>query len=119
MIDGKWDEGEEVYIDDVKGGTLNSKDVYAGRKVEMAWVEKQKVFMKVPIEMARQECARIYDMKWIDTRKGDIVRSRLVVREIKARKGHQRKVGSINGVCSYATCRRSQGIDLAHADAEG
>ena len=92
MIDGKWDEGEEVYIDDVKGGTLNSKDVYAGRKVEMAWVEKQKVFMKVPIEMARQEGARIYDMKWIDTRKGDIVRSRLVVREIKARKGISEKL---------------------------
>ena len=86
---GEWDD---EYVDDIKGGALDADMVRAGRAEEIDWIMKQKVFMKVPIETARNENARINDMKWIDTKKGDKVRSRLVVREIKARKRADEKL---------------------------
>lgn len=43
-----------------------------------------KVFTKVPLETAQKEQGSLHDMKWVDTQKGDKVRSRLVVRDIKA-----------------------------------
>lgn len=88
---GTWDD-EEVYVDDAKGGVLDTRLVKAGRAEEMEWILKQKVFTKVPVEMAIAEQGHLYDLKWVDVQKGEKVRSRLVVREIKARKRDHEKL---------------------------
>ena len=86
LLGSEWD-AEDSYIDDVRGGALDTKEVEQARAVEMDWISARKVFTAVPIEQARKENAKILDMKWIDAKKSaGIVRSRLVVREIKARK---------------------------------
>lgn len=79
-------EYEEAYVDDISGKQLSTEDVRTARRLEMEWIEKQNVLQKVPLETALAEQGRLHDMKWIDKQKGPIVRSRLVVREIKARK---------------------------------
>ena len=94
---GEWtdehiDDIKDEYVDDVKGGMLDPDMVRAGRKEEIDWIVKQKVFTKISMETAKNENARIHDMRWIDTLKGEKVRSRLVVREIKARKRADEKL---------------------------
>eukprot|EP00971_Amphidinium_carterae_P286210 5683005-Amphidinium_carterae.1 len=90
---------EGAYWDDVHGGWLPREAVEEARAHELDWVHRQKVYHKVPRSEVR---GRLLDLKWVDTDKGAgaagklFVRSRLVVRDIKARKtsaeqlaGHQ------------------------------
>ena len=94
LVDGQWDwhdpgtneDDGEIYFDDARGGQLDPAQVREGQRLEMEWITKQKVFVEVPLEQGLAEQGRLHDMKWINTKKGEIVRSRLVVREIKARK---------------------------------
>ena len=85
--EGVWTE----YWDDVNGTWLRSDLVAAARELELAWVKKQGVYTKVSIEECYAKTGRApISLRWIDTNKGDDdhpnYRSRLVAREIKAKK---------------------------------
>ena len=77
------DEDDEEYEEE-----LDPEDpmVKAAEAEEMAWIAKRQVYEKVPLAECTAKQGRPHDMKWVRTRKGDGVRARLVVREIKARK---------------------------------
>ena len=91
-------EDVEQYWDDVNGGFLPPDRVREARQIELDYLRKQEVYEKVPLE----ECLRETNGKgpittrWIDTNKGDPAnpnfRSRLVVREIKARKSPEERI---------------------------
>ena len=85
-------EGEHlVFWDDVNGGYLDPVRVTAARKDEMSWVDKQELLDIVEVSQCYEETGKApITLKWVDTNKGDEqdpnYRSRLVVREVKARK---------------------------------
>ena len=82
------DDGKGQYVDDVKGGILDSDGVVRARAEEMRYVWKHKLYSKVP----RQRC---YDTTgkgpvktgWVDTNTGceekPNLRSRFVAKEYK------------------------------------
>ncbi|CAK0893091.1 unnamed protein product, partial [Prorocentrum cordatum] len=79
------------YWDDVHGGYLEAGLVAQARAVEREWVKKQELIEIVPRSLAFAETGRPpIPLKWVDTNKGDAerpnYRSRLVVKEIKAKK---------------------------------
>ncbi|CAK0813925.1 unnamed protein product [Prorocentrum cordatum] len=79
------------YWDDVNGGYLEAGLVAQARAVEREWVKKQELIEIVPRSQAFAETGRPpIPLKWVDTNKGDAerpnYRSRLVVKEIKAKK---------------------------------
>ncbi|CAK0809617.1 unnamed protein product, partial [Prorocentrum cordatum] len=79
------------YWDDVNGGYLEAGLVAQARTVEREWVKKQELIEIVPRSQAFAETGRPpIPLKWVDTNKGDAerpnYRSRLVVKEIKAKK---------------------------------
>ena len=85
------------FIDDVTGTPLEAAMVQAARMEEIKWVKQEKIYSKVPLSqcMARTGKAPI-DYRWIDVNKGDDLRqnyrSRIVAREIKARKALSEKL---------------------------
>ena len=90
---GEWYE----YWDDVHGVQLDKKLVEEARQVERDWVKKQGVYEVVPLTMCFEETGkRPISLRWIDTNKGDSLRpnyrSRMVVREIKARKSPSEQI---------------------------
>ena len=70
----------------MKGGPLDPEMVRSARKEEIDWVLYHKVFEIVDEEECTRSGAGKLDLRWVDTRKGAGVRSRVVVRELKARK---------------------------------
>ena len=78
--------------DDQQGNLLDPIKVKEGKREESEWVLKQKLFDYVP----RSECAerqgRPYSLKWVLKNKGEKVRARLVVREIKRAKSEYEKL---------------------------
>eukprot|EP00971_Amphidinium_carterae_P292147 5799547-Amphidinium_carterae.1 len=86
------------YWDDVFGGWLPVKEVEEARALELQWLKKQQVYCKVAALAATGH--RLLDLKWIDTDKGGagkdpskrFIRSRLVCRDIKARKKESEKL---------------------------
>ncbi|CAK0805504.1 unnamed protein product, partial [Prorocentrum cordatum] len=79
------------YWDDVNGGYLEAGLVAQARAVEREWVKKQELIEIVPRSQAFAETGRPpIPLKWVDANKGDAerpnYRSRLVVKEIKAKK---------------------------------
>eukprot|EP00929_Paragymnodinium_shiwhaense_P048611 TRINITY_DN24555_c0_g1_i1.p1 TRINITY_DN24555_c0_g1~~TRINITY_DN24555_c0_g1_i1.p1 ORF type:complete len:587 (+),score=99.23 TRINITY_DN24555_c0_g1_i1:363-2123(+) len=85
--DGEW----YAYWDDVNGGYLDPKLVEEARASERDWVAKQQVCVVVPVAECWAETGKLpIPLRWVDTNKGDHLRpnyrSRVVVREIKARK---------------------------------
>ena len=88
MPAGNWYQ----YWDDVNGGYLDSEGVLKARQLEMEYIHKQGVWKRVPLDQCIQETGKQpIPLKWVDTNKGDHtnpnLRSRLVVKDIKARKG--------------------------------
>ena len=85
-------EFEEVYMDDVNGGILPAEKVKEARRLEMDYLkEKHGVYVTRPRAECFEETGKPpIPVRWLDTNKGDPTnpnyRSRLVVREIKARK---------------------------------
>ena len=85
-------EFEEVYMDDVNGGILPAEKVKEARRLEMDYLkEKHGVYVERPRAECFEETGKPpIPVRWLDTNKGDPTnpnyRSRLVVREIKARK---------------------------------
>ena len=80
--------GSREYWDSITGAPLDPELVERARSDELAWVRKQCVYRKVPIEQCLSTTGRQpISLKWLDRNKGDSqspnYRSRLVVREIK------------------------------------
>ena len=86
MPDGLWVEA----WDDVNGGYLDPVEVKKARATEINWVREQKIYEIVPRQTCYNETGKAPLLLWIDTNKGDDknsnYRSRIVAREIKARK---------------------------------
>ena len=85
--EGPWTD----YWDDVNGGYLDNELVKAARAKEREWVQKQGIYDIVPRQQCWDRTGRApIPLKWVDTNKGDHqrpnVRSRLVAKEIKAKK---------------------------------
>ena len=78
---------------DQQGNLLDPIKVKEGKREEIEWVLKQKLFNYVP---RSDECAerqgRPYSLKWVLKNKGEKVRARLVVREIKRVKSEYEKL---------------------------
>ena len=74
---------------------MDKKQVLAGRKEEMEWIQRQKVYTVVDLKEALEHQKKLYDMKWVDVQKTtEKVISILVVREIKARKTGDEKLNA-------------------------
>ena len=87
MPDGLWMEACE----DVHGGYLDPVEVKKARATEINWVREQKIHEIVPRQTCYNETWKaLISLLWIDTNRGDEKhadhRSRIVAREIKARK---------------------------------
>ena len=83
------EEYEEEFFDSVNGGYLDAVKVRAARQEEIDWVKSSDLYDVVPRSEATE---KPIDLRWVDTDKGDTYRSRLVLRDIKARKRGQNKV---------------------------
>lgn len=85
------EEGEwNTFFDDVNGTWLNTTLVKEARKEEIKWVHDMHIYDKVPRAQMLADGMKPVSLRWIDTNKGDDdrpnYRSRLVAREIKAKK---------------------------------
>ena len=85
------------YWDDVKGGYLQKELVEKARAEERQWTKKQGIYEIVPRSQCFEETGKPpIPLKWVDTNKGDSerpkYRSRIVAREIKARKSEDEKI---------------------------
>ena len=59
---------------------------------EIEWVLKQKLFDYVPQSESAERQGRPYSLNWVLKNKGETVRARLVVREIKKAKSEYEKL---------------------------
>ena len=83
-------EWEEHY--DLQGNKLDSDKVRAGKQEEIDWILKQDLFHYVPERECYERQGRPYTLKWVLRNKGDKVRARIVVREIKKAKTEDEKL---------------------------
>ena len=59
-------EVDEIIQDDVRGGALDPAQVREGQRLEMHWLNRQKVFDKVWMEQGIEEPGSWHDMTWIN-----------------------------------------------------
>ena len=78
---------EDAFVDDARGGVLDTDRVKQGRQEEVQWCRGMGVWEPVLRKDMDAEGAKSVSLRWGDTDKGDAdrpnYRSRLVVREIK------------------------------------
>ena len=77
---------------DQQGNLLDPIKVKEGKREEIEWVLKQKLFDYVPQSECTERQGRPYSLKWVLKNKGEKVRARLVVREIKKAKSEYEKL---------------------------
>ena len=77
---------------DQQGNLLDPIKVKEGKRGEIEWVLKQKLFDYVPQSECAERQGRPYSLKWVLKNKGEKVRARLVVREIKKAKSEYEKL---------------------------
>ena len=77
---------------DQAGNLLDAAKVKRGKQEEIDWVLNQKLFSYVPERECSERQGRPYTLKWVLKNKGDGVRERLVVREIKKAKTEDEKL---------------------------
>ena len=70
---------------DQQGNLLDPIKVKEGKREEIEWVLKQKIFDHVPQSECTERQGRPYSLKWVLKNKGEKVRARLVVREMGTR----------------------------------
>ena len=93
LLTGELPDDGVGYYDDVHGKKLDEEEVRKARALELDWILKQEVLVEAPEAECREHQGRPYTLKWVDTRKAEgHVRSRLVVREIKAAKREDEKL---------------------------
>ena len=68
---------------DQQGNLLDPIEVKEGKREEIEWVLMQKLFDYVPQSERTERQGRPYSLTWVLKNKGEKVRARLVVREIK------------------------------------
>ena len=74
------------YVDDVRGGELPKELVRAARKNEMDGFAKRHVYEVRPRTEATAKGAKVVGVRWVDSLKGDGVRSRLVCQDFNTGK---------------------------------
>eukprot|EP00913_Durusdinium_trenchii_P009578 g8998.t1 len=78
----QWVE-EQQFVDDITGAALDPELVRKARALELQWLKKEEVYIRVPQSALRQ-------WKWLDVNKGDaekpFIRSRMVAKEVKKAK---------------------------------
>ena len=84
-------EWQEDYYDQ-QGNLLDPVKVKKGKQEEIGWVLKQKLFDYAPEGECAERQGRPYSLKWALKNKGDGVRARLVVREIRKAKTEDEKL---------------------------
>ena len=77
---------------DQQGNLLDPIKVKEGKREEIEWVLKQKLFDYVPPSECAERQGRLYSLEWVLKNKGEKVRARLVVREIKKAKSEHEKL---------------------------
>ena len=77
---------------DQQGNLLDPIKVKEGKREEIEWVLKQKLFDYVPQSECTERQGRPYSLMWVLNNKGEKVRARLVVREIKKAKSEYEKL---------------------------
>ena len=75
-------------VDDVRGGELPLDQVRAGRAAELKGFSERGVYEVRPRTEAQRKGARVLGVRWVDTQKGECVRSRLVCQDFNTDKGH-------------------------------
>ena len=77
----------EIGWDDPNNCPLDSTLIKEAREVELAYFRKQGVYTKVPRSEALRRKAKVIQLRWVDTNKGDSerpnVRARLVGKEFR------------------------------------
>ncbi len=74
----------DVAWDDVNGGVLNLKDVMAARHEEVGYMQGRNIWSLKPIQECWDKTGKDpVSVRWVDTDKGDLIRSRLVARDFK------------------------------------
>ena len=76
----------------LQGNLLDPIKVKEGKREEIEWVLKQKLFDYVLQSECAERQGRPYSLKWVLRNKGEKVRARLVVREIKKAKSEYEKL---------------------------
>ena len=84
----EWQEDEH----DQQGNLPDPIKVKEGKREDIDWVFKQKLFDYVPESECAERQGRPYSLKWVLKHKGDKVRARLLVREIKKAKSEDEKL---------------------------
>ena len=84
----EWQEDDH----DQQGNLLDPVKVEEGKREEIDWVLKQKLFDCFPQSECTERQGRSYSLKWVLKNKGENVRARLVVREIKRAKSEYEKL---------------------------
>ena len=84
----EWQEDDH----DQRGNLLDPIRVKDGKREEIEWVLKQKLFDYVPQSECTERQGRPYSLKWVLKNKGEKVRARLVAREIKKAKSEYEKL---------------------------
>ena len=80
------DDNAGIYIDDTTGLELDAKETATARRLEMKTFSDMKVYDYVPREIAiTDKRGKIVGVRWVDTQKGPIVRSRLVAQEFASK----------------------------------
>jgi len=74
------DHPEGHFIDDIDGTVLDAKKVRVARMSEMKTFEEMKVYTYARREEARSR-GKIVGVRWVDTKKGERMKSRLVAQE--------------------------------------
>ena len=71
-----------IFVDDSTGLVLDQKETMKARKLEMTSFKEMEVYDYIPREEARKDKdGKIVGVRWVDSQKGSLVRSRLVAQE--------------------------------------
>ena len=82
-IHEKLDE-DGVFVDDISGEVLDRRRVQEARRVEIDTFKKMNVYEHVPREEARGR-GKLLGLRWVDSQKGNDVKSRLVAQEFASK----------------------------------
>ena len=84
----EWQDGEY----DQQGNLLDPIMIKYGKREDIDWVLKQKLFDYIPQSECAERQDRLSSLKWVLKKKEEKVRARLVVREIKKAKSEDEKL---------------------------
>ena len=95
---------------DQQGNLLDTVKVKEGKREEINWVLKQKLFDYVPDSECAERQGRPYSRKLVLKNKGEKVRARLVAIEIKKAKSEDEKLEPSDGVSAKPPVESSKAL---------